>query len=146
VALARGLDKVKIQPRDIQPRDIQPRDIQPRNIQPRDIQLRNIQLRNDLTRRAENMRGPRCLVVAEARADGDLVASLGTPAAEHGCTRLGLHAGKEPVGLGAVAAVGLEGTLRHLTRLLLNFFAVGNSPSVYLKACAIPKSGAKERS
>ena len=126
MAIARRLDKVKIQPRDLQPRDLP--------------------LRDGLTRRTENMRGPRCLVVAEARADGDLVASLGTPAAEHGCTRLGLHAGKEPVGLGAVAAVGLEGTLRHLTRLLLNFFAVGNSPSVYLKGRAIPKNGAKERS
>jgi hypothetical protein len=54
-------------------------------------------------------------LVAEARADGNLVAALGTPAAQHGCTRLGLHAGKKPVGLRAVAAVWLKGTLRHLT-------------------------------
>jgi hypothetical protein len=53
------------------------------------------------------------LGVAETRADSDLVASLGTPATEHGCARLGLHPGKEPVGLRAVAAVRLEGTLRH---------------------------------
>src|ERR1035437_2575396 len=84
------------------------------------------------------MRGSRRLVVAETGADGDLVASFGTPAAQHGCARLGLHAGKKPVGLRAVTAVGLEGTLRHLTRLLLNlFFAVCNSLSVYLKGFAI---------
>ena len=51
--------------------------------------------------------------VAEAGADGDLVTALGATAAENGGTRLGLHAGKEAVGLGAVAAVGLKGTLRH---------------------------------
>jgi hypothetical protein len=73
------------------------------------------------------------LVVAEACADGDLVASLGTPAAQHGCARLGLHAGQEPVGLGAVAAIRLEGTLRHWVRLLLNLVEScnGNSLSVY---------------
>ena len=86
------------------------------------------------------------LVVAEAGADGDLVAALGTATAEYGRTRLGLHAGKKPVGLRAVAAVGLEGTLRHLTRLLLNLFAVCNSPPVYLKVFAIPNREAKERS
>jgi len=73
------------------------------------------------------------LVVAEACADGDLVASLGTPAAQHGCARLGLHAGQEPVGLGAVAAIRLEGTLRHWVRLLLNLVEScnGSSISVY---------------
>jgi hypothetical protein len=72
-------------------------------------------------------------LVAEASADGDLVASLGTPAAQHGCASLGLHAGEEPVGLGAVAAVRLEGTLRHWVRLLLNLVesCVCNSLSVY---------------
>ena len=90
------------------------------------------------------MRGQRCLVVAEARADGDLVASFGTPAAEHGCARLGLHPGKEPVGLRAVAAVRLEGTLRHLTRLLLNLFALCNSPSVYLKTLRDPNGTGME--
>ena len=44
---------------------------------------------------------------------------FGASAAKHGCTGLGLHAGKKPVGLRPVAAVRLKGTLRHLTRLLL---------------------------
>jgi len=52
-------------------------------------------------------------LVAEACGDGDLVAALGAAAIEYGCTGLGLHAGEKAVGLGAVAAVGLEGTLRH---------------------------------
>ena len=91
------------------------------------------------------MRGSRRLVVAETGADGDLVASLGAPAAQHCCARFSLHTGKKPVGLRAVAAVGLKGTLRHLTRLLLNLFAVCNSPPVYLKALAIPNMDAKER-
>jgi len=65
-------------------------------------------------------------LVAEAGADGDLVASLGTPAIEHGCARLGLHPGEEPVGLGAVAAIGLEGTLRHLTGLLQQISAAAS--------------------
>src|ERR1700730_13141621 len=52
-------------------------------------------------------------LVAETGADGTLVPALGATAAEHSGPRLGLHAGKEAVGLGAVAAVGLKGTLRH---------------------------------
>jgi hypothetical protein len=67
------------------------------------------------------------------------VTALGTTAAKYGGARLGLHTGKEPVGLRAVAAVGLKGTLRHWTRLLLKFFAVCNSLSVYLKAFSNPK-------
>jgi hypothetical protein len=46
--------------------------------------------------------------------------ALGTATAQHGCTRLGLHAAKETMRLSAVTAVRLEGTLRHLIRLLLN--------------------------
>src|ERR1035441_9358387 len=42
------------------------------------------------------------------------MAALGAPAAQHGSTRLGLHPGKKPVGLRAMAAVRLEGALRHL--------------------------------
>ena len=57
-------------------------------------------------------------LVAEAGADGDLVTALGATAAEHCGTCLGLHAGKEAVSLGAVAAVGLKGTLRHDKKLL----------------------------
>jgi hypothetical protein len=57
-------------------------------------------------------------LVAETGADGDLVTTLGTAAIEDGCTSLGLHAGEKAVGLGAVAAVGLKGTLRHGTELL----------------------------
>jgi hypothetical protein len=52
-------------------------------------------------------------LVAETGADGDLVTALGAAAAENGGACLGLHAGEEAVGLGAVAAVGLKGTLRH---------------------------------
>jgi hypothetical protein len=57
-------------------------------------------------------------LVAETGADGDLVTALGAAAAEHGCTCLGLHAGKKAVGLGAVAAVRLKGALRHDKKLL----------------------------
>jgi hypothetical protein len=57
-------------------------------------------------------------LVAETGADGDLVTALGAAAVEDGGTGLGLHAGEKTVGLGAVAAVGLEGTLRHGTELL----------------------------
>jgi hypothetical protein len=69
-------------------------------------------------------------LVAEAGTDGDLMASLGTPAAQHGCARLGLHAGEEPVSFGAVAAVWLEGTLRHGVRLLLNLDESCNGSSI----------------
>jgi hypothetical protein len=57
-------------------------------------------------------------LVAETGADSDLVTALGTAAIEDGGTCLGLHAGEKAVGLGAVAAVGLEGTLRHGKKLL----------------------------
>jgi hypothetical protein len=57
-------------------------------------------------------------LVAETGADGDLVTALGAAAIENGGTSLGLHAGEEAVGLGAVAAVGLKGTLRHDKKLL----------------------------
>ena len=57
-------------------------------------------------------------LVAETGADGDLVTALGTTTVEDGGTGLGLHAGQETVGLRAVAAVGLESTLRHGTKLL----------------------------
>jgi hypothetical protein len=56
---------------------------------------------------------PRVGLVAEASADGDLVTALGATAAEDCGTCLGLHASEEAVGLGAVAAVRLKGTLRH---------------------------------
>ena len=69
---------------------------------------------NSITRQA--------LVVAETGTHGNLVASLGTPAAQHGCTRLGLHAGQKPVCLRAMAAVRLKGALRHIVKLLLNLF------------------------
>jgi hypothetical protein len=57
-------------------------------------------------------------LVAEAGADGDLVTALGAAAVQDGGACLGLHAGKEAVGLGAVAAVRLKGTLRHDKKLL----------------------------
>jgi hypothetical protein len=52
-------------------------------------------------------------LVAEAGADGNLVTAFGAAAAEDGGTGFGLHASQETVGLGAVAAVRLKGTLRH---------------------------------
>lgn len=52
-------------------------------------------------------------LVAEACADGDLVAAFGAAAVEDGGAGFGLHAREEAVGLGAVAAVGLKGTLGH---------------------------------
>lgn len=59
-------------------------------------------------------------LVAVTSAYSNFVTPLGASAAKHSCAGLGLHAGKKPVGLRPVAAVWLEGTLRHLTRLLLN--------------------------
>jgi hypothetical protein len=41
------------------------------------------------------------------------VAALGAAAVENCGTSLGLHAREEAMGLGAVAAIGLKGTLRH---------------------------------
>src|SRR5207248_1858606 len=52
-------------------------------------------------------------LVAESSADGDLMTPLGAAAAEHSGSGLGLHAGKEAVGLGPVTAVGVKRTLRH---------------------------------
>ena len=52
-------------------------------------------------------------LIAESSGDGNLVTTLRTTTIQHGCAGLGLHAGKEAVGLGAVTAVRLEGTLRH---------------------------------
>jgi hypothetical protein len=43
---------------------------------------------------------------------------FGATAAEHSSPGLGLHAGKEAVGLGPVTAVGLKRTLRHNKKLL----------------------------
>src|ERR1700679_2526445 len=69
-------------------------------------------------------------LVAVTSADGDLMTALGATAAEDGCTSLGLHTREEAVGLGAVAAVGLKGTLRHdknscgRRRLLLKLLAI----------------------
>jgi hypothetical protein len=46
------------------------------------------------------------------------VPALGATAAENGSACLGLHARKKAVGLGAMAAIGLKGTLRHDKKLL----------------------------
>ncbi len=54
-------------------------------------------------------------LVAVASGDGDLMAAFGAAAVEDGCAGLGLHAREETVGLRAVAAVGLKGTLGHDT-------------------------------
>jgi hypothetical protein len=69
-------------------------------------------------------------LIAETGADGDLVTAFGAAAAEDGGACLGLHAREEAVGLGAVAAVRLKGTLRHdknscgRRRLLLKLLAI----------------------
>jgi hypothetical protein len=44
--------------------------------------------------------------------------ALGAAAAEDGGTSLGLHASKKAMGLRAMAAVRLKGTLRHDKKLL----------------------------
>jgi hypothetical protein len=56
---------------------------------------------------------PVAKLVAEAGRDGDLMAALGTATIENGSAALGLHAGAEAMGLGAVTAVGLKCTFRH---------------------------------
>jgi hypothetical protein len=69
-------------------------------------------------------------LVAEASADGDLMTAFGAAAAEDGGACLGLHAREEAVGLGAVTAIGLKGTLRHdknscgRRKLLLKLLAI----------------------
>ena len=52
-------------------------------------------------------------LVAETGADGDLVTALRAAAAQHIGAGLSLHPRKEAVGLRAMAAVRLKGTLRH---------------------------------
>jgi hypothetical protein len=64
------------------------------------------------------LRLPSKELVAETGADGDLMTALGATAVKNGGTRLGLHARKKAVGLGAMAAIGLKGTLRHDKKLL----------------------------
>ena len=84
-------------------------------------------------------------LVAEASAHGDLVASLGTPAAQHSCARLGLHPGQKPVGLRAMAAVWLEGTLRHLIPLLLNFLRIATVSQYTSKSLRVPRELQRKR-
>ena len=57
-------------------------------------------------------------LVAVTGADGDLVTALGAATAENSGSCLCLHAGKKAVGLGAMAAIWLESTLRHDKKLL----------------------------
>jgi hypothetical protein len=52
-------------------------------------------------------------LVAETGADGNLMTALGATAAQHCGTGLRLHTAQKAVGLGAVTAVRLKGTLRH---------------------------------
>ena len=73
-----------------------------------------VRVRRELSTK-NRLRTTKAKLVAETGADGDLVTALGTATAEDGGTSLGLHAGKEAVGLGAVATVGLKGTLWHGT-------------------------------
>jgi hypothetical protein len=57
-------------------------------------------------------------LVAEAGADGDALAALGTAAAEDGGSALGLHASSEAMGLHAAMAIGLKCALGHRNALL----------------------------
>ena len=57
-------------------------------------------------------------LVAESCADSDALASLGSTAAKHSGSALGLHAGSEAVSLDALAAVGLKCALGHRNALL----------------------------
>jgi hypothetical protein len=57
-------------------------------------------------------------LVAESSAHGHANAAYAAAAAEHGCAGLGLHAGAEPVGFHALAAVGLKCALGHGNALL----------------------------
>ena len=52
-------------------------------------------------------------LVAEPGRDRNLMPTLGPAAAQHRGARLGFHAGKKAVGLGAVTAVRLKRALRH---------------------------------
>jgi hypothetical protein len=52
-------------------------------------------------------------LVAEPGRDGNFMPPLGAAAAENGGAGLGLHTREETMRLSAMAAVGLEGTLRH---------------------------------
>jgi len=59
-------------------------------------------------------------LVAVPCTNSDLVTALGTSTAKDSSASLGLHPRKKPMGLCAVAAIGLKGTLRHVNRLLLS--------------------------
>ena len=69
-------------------------------------------------------------LVAEARLHGDTVPSLGATARQHSSASLGLHARAEAMHLGAVAAVGLEGTLGHRTVLIRESLPYGQVLSI----------------
>ena len=70
-----------------------------------------------------------CLV-AEAWGDGDTVPSLGATARQYSSASLGLHARAKAMHLGAVAAVGLEGTLGHRTVLIRESLPCGQVLSI----------------
>jgi hypothetical protein len=72
----------------------------------------------------------RHVLVAEARRHGDTVPSLGATARQHSSAGLGLHARAEAMHLGAVAAVGLEGTLGHRTVLIRESLPYGQVLSI----------------
>ncbi len=69
-------------------------------------------------------------LVAEARRHGDTVPSLGPTAGQHSGASLGLHARAKAMHLGAVAAVGLEGTLGHRTVLIRESLPCGQVLSI----------------
>jgi hypothetical protein len=59
-------------------------------------------------------------LVAESGADSYALAADGTAAAQHGRTRLGLHASTKTVGFHALAAIGLKCALGHKNALLFS--------------------------
>ena len=69
-------------------------------------------------------------LVAVAWRHGDTVPSLGATARQHSGTGLGLHARAEAMRLGAVATVGLEGTLGHRTVLIRESLPYGQVLSI----------------
>lgn len=79
-------------------------------------------------RAAREFKGNRMLLhqqkklIAEAGGDGDLMAALGSAAAEHGSPGFAGHAAKKAMDLAAATAVGLEGALGHVSCPVMRIF------------------------
>ena len=79
---------------------------------------------------AEPADGTRLGLVAVARRHGDTVPSLGATARQHSRPGLSLHTRAKAMRLGAVATVGLEGTLGHRTVLIRESLPYGQVLSI----------------